>query len=69
MRPFENETLDKRIAWYEARRLEHLGLANYATLPDDKARHLQRAALAQMVITESQEAAAMIGVAIDWSLQ
>ena len=62
MIPFENETLDKRIAWYEAIRLEHLELANDATLPDEKARHLQQAALAQAVITGLQEAAAMIGV-------
>ena len=62
MRPFENETLEKRVAWYEARRLEHLELANVATLPNNKARHLQQAALAQAVIVGLQEAAAMIGV-------
>ena len=62
MKPFENETLDKRIAWYEARRLEHLELANDATLPNEKAHHFQQAALAQAVIAGLQEAAAMIGV-------
>ena len=62
MRAFENETLEKRVAWYEARRLEHLELANVATLPNNKARHLQQAALAQAVIVGLQEAAAMIGV-------
>ena len=64
MKPFENETLDKRIAWYEARRLEHLELANEAKKSDDKARHLQQAALAQAIITGLEEAALMVGVCI-----
>ena len=66
MRPFENETLDKRVAWYESRCLEHLELANSAVKIEDKARHLQQAALAQAVIVGLQEAAAMIGV---WHVQ
>lgn len=65
MRPFENQTLENRIAWYEAARLNHLELANATDFADDKARHLQQAALAQAIIVGLQEAAAMIGVAIE----
>ena len=65
MKPFQNETLEKRIAWYESARQENIKRATNAETREERAHYLQQAALAQAVIVGLQEAAAMIGVTIE----
>ena len=62
MRPFENQILEDRIAWYEKVRQENVKRATDAETREERAHYLQQAALAQAVIVGLQEAAAMIGV-------
>lgn len=64
MRPFENQTLEDRIVWYEKARKENIERATNAETREERAHYLQQAALAQTVIVGLQEAAAMIGIAI-----
>lgn len=65
MRPFVNESLEQRIAWYESARQENIKRANEAETREDRAYWLQQAAMAQAVIVGLEEAAAMVGVAIE----
>ena len=62
--PFTEAKLEDRLAWYEKAIRENLERANAATQPDERAHHLQQAAIAQAIIIGLLEAAAMVGVDI-----
>ena len=62
--PFTEAKLEDRLAWYGKAIKENLERANAATQPDERAHHLQQAAMAQAVVVGLLEAAAMVGVDI-----
>ena len=66
--PFQPELIVDRIAWYEQARRENVRWANATTEPEERARFLQQAALAQAVIAGIEEAAIMVGVVVEQRL-
>lgn len=62
--PFTPESIITRAVRYEQARVEFIRRANIADTPEERARLLQQAALAQAMQAGLEEAAAMIGVAI-----